>query len=153
MVEAERQKVIERASDMRTIERDEKLIEHKADELWDHTYQQLCSAHVVKGLLAIADTDMRHLATRLLRPAALLSKIHTRHGGNCETEQDRLFQLVTHALCSLKAAIVRVRIDDITRRLRSESDPEKVRELLMQRMTLDRAKTALAPFIGDRVLT
>lgn len=153
MIETERQKVLERAADLRTIEREEKLIEQKADELWDHTYQQLCGAHVVKGLLAVADPEIRQLATRLLRPAALLSKIHTRHGGNCESEQDRLFQLVTHALCTLKATIVRVRIDDITRRLRSEKDPAKVSELLTQRMTLDRAKTALAPFIGDRVLT
>lgn len=151
LVERRRGELLDRAADLRTIEREERVIAAEAEALRNEVYTHLCAMHVACALMAHPDDAIRRGTTRMLRPRTLLSKIHTRNTA-VETEQERLGVLLPQALCVVKAAIVKLRIDEITRRLATCTDIDRMRELMASRMALDTVKAALAPYIGDRVI-
>lgn len=143
--------LLEKAADLRTIEREERLIAEQGEALRDAVYKRLCGCYAAHMLMISPDPEVRKGATRLLRPHTLLSRIHTRTT-TVESEAERLGALIPQALCVWRAAVVKMQIDRITRRLGRATDMEEIRSLMEERIRLDRLKAELAPFIGDRVL-
>lgn len=127
----------------------------RADAAYNVAVADFAMLYIERRLGSSADDTVRNLTADLVSERHHLSKIHTKYA-SIETEQDRLPELVPRAIYEWKDAILdwrqRKLIAEI-RELSTTGDPEAVKALMARSLELQRLRSELARYMGERTLS
>lgn len=149
-------KIREADTDLATIQRHEKELQERADDLFFEGQRQFASAYIEKVLCSHLDDDIRMLSLDLVPEKHVLSKVHTKYS-KVETDEDRLDDIIPRIIFELKDALLECRIRSIQRELKqsvaSGADSSRVMELMQSMAEVQRLRGEFAKYLGERILS
>ena len=103
-------------------------------------------------LLSSPDDETRKLATQLVNEKYKLSKVHTKYA-HVETEQERLYELLSRSVMELKYEILELRLSELNLEMKqSLNDAAKTQELMSEIFKLYQLKSEFSKRLGDRIV-
>jgi DNA primase len=148
-------KIRAEADSTATVNKMLEIAQEKASDTYKEALETYASSYIDRALGSSPDDVVRTLTTDLVSERYQLSKIHTKYA-SIETEQDRLPELVPRAIYEWKDAILEWRqravIADI-RRASAAHDTDAVHSLMIHSQELQRLRSELARYMGERTLS
>ena len=127
----------------------------RADADYEAAVTGFANLYIERRLGSSADDTVRRLTADLVSERHQLSKIHTKYS-TIETEEDRLPELVPRAIYEWKDAILDWRQRQLIAEIRQtgqNGDIEAVKALMARSLELQRLRSELARYMGERTLS
>ncbi len=143
--------LIEASMDVPSLEAaEEKLRQQLQQQLYDADLEYCCN-YIAAVLTSHEDDSIRTLACRLIAEPYTLSRYHSK-SGHVLTEQERLIDLIPRALNELRAYLLEEEIALLTQQLKTESNPDSQRDLMLRLSRLQTLRKRFAEYNGDRIV-
>lgn len=141
-----------RGLSMLEIERAEEALRESLDEEYNTAADEFSRRFAADELLSHEDSDVRALATRLLRPPQELSKYHYKVS-RVVHEAEMLDTIVPRAIVEWKDALTALRIRALRTEVADESTPDsRLLEIMEELRDLTSLRNRFSKVLGERIL-
>lgn len=153
---SEEERLRNEAPDLRSIEKEERMMMEKADSLYQEAIRTFSASYIEKNLTSHPDSTIRDITLQLVSEKHILSKVHTKYS-KVETEEERLNDLVPRAFYEYLDAIYECKIKDTQKRMKNmssnaEYDLDEIKKLMQELVELTNIRGELSKYLGERIL-